>query len=61
MVQGSLANVSSAEVATKFIGTALTEKLSKSLMIPSKDIKPSMPLAAYGIDSLIAIIFGAGL
>ena len=46
MLQGSLANVSSAEMATKFIGTALTKKLSKSPMIPSKDINPSMPLAA---------------
>ena len=41
--------------ASEVVCEAITAKLSKSLVIPKDDIHSDRPIAAYGIDSLVAV------
>ena len=50
-----LAGVESHDAATEIIFNAIVKKLCKLLSIEPRDVDPSKPLHAFGIDSLIAI------
>lgn len=50
-----LRQVTTAEEANRIIGRALVIKISKLSMTPAEEIMPEKPLAAYGLDSLVAI------
>ena len=43
------------EDATRVIYTGLIAQISSILMVPADEFDPSMPIAAYGLDSLVAI------
>lgn len=43
------------EDATRIIYTGLIAQISSILMVPADEFDPSMPIAAYGLDSLVAI------
>jgi acyl carrier protein len=50
-----LAGVESHDAATEIIFNAIVKKLCKLLNIEPRDVDPSKPLPAFGIDSLMAI------
>ncbi|KAI5217919.1 hypothetical protein AUEXF2481DRAFT_7276 [Aureobasidium subglaciale EXF-2481] len=54
-LQTLLAAATSFENATEIVGSALVQKLSKSLMVPAEDIELSRPMSRYGVDSLLAV------
>ncbi|KAI9721418.1 MAG: Type I Iterative PKS [Chrysothrix sp. TS-e1954] len=50
-----LKSATSIEEAVQFIYDQLVEKASAVLMVPLEDIRPTRPIVAYGLDSLVAI------
>ncbi|KAL8723788.1 MAG: hypothetical protein Q9181_007196, partial [Wetmoreana brouardii] len=56
-VRNLLKSASSLNSAAEIIVTALTHKLTSLLALSVEDIDPKKPVAAYGLDSLVAVEF----
>lgn len=54
-VQHRLKQADSPEQAVELMCQALTQKLSKLLMIATEDVDRKKPVVAYGLDSLVAV------
>ncbi len=54
-LQDVLKSVHSMSDAQRAVCDALVSKMSTLLKIPLEDISPSSPMAAYGVDSLVAV------
>ncbi|KAJ5382317.1 hypothetical protein N7517_000228 [Penicillium concentricum] len=54
-LKDGLTSSSSRSAAVEFINHALLVKLSSMFMIPESDINIQVPLAEYGVDSLVAV------